>query len=216
MRPEGFRIASVLAETALPKGFQHGTHRAVSPAETLTRFRPFAAQMGITRIGNITGLDRIGIPVAVAVRPNSRSVSVSQGKGLDLSQAMTSALMEAIEGFHAEEAAEGRLASYRELAASCAVVDPLALSTTGRPFDPDAKIFWLEGFDLLRQEPCWVPTEMVHTDYTRPLDGYFPAGSNGLASGNHLVEAISSAICELVERDAVAVWSASGIRARAR
>ena len=68
----------------------------------------------------------------------------------------------------------------------------------------------------MRQERCWVPTEIVHTDYTRPLDGYFPAGSNGLASGNHLVEAISSAICELVERDAVALWNASGIYARAR
>ena len=60
-----------------------------------------------------------------------------------------------------------------------------------------------------------MPAEIVHTDYTQPLDGYFLAGSNGLASGNHLVEAISSAVCELVERDAVALWSASGIRARA-
>jgi ribosomal protein S12 methylthiotransferase accessory factor YcaO len=47
--------------------------------------------MGITRLGNITGLDRIGIPVAIAVRPNSRSVSVSQGKGLELPQALASA-----------------------------------------------------------------------------------------------------------------------------
>lgn len=172
--------------------------------------------MGITRLGNITGLDHIGIPVAVAVRPNSRSVSVSQGKGLDLTQAMVSALMEAIEGFHAEEIAEGRRATYRELAADCAVVDPTALCTTGRTFDADATILWLEGFDLLKQEPCWVPAEIVHTDYTQPLDGYFLAGSNGLASGNHLVEAISSAICELVERDAVAVWSTLGVRTKAR
>lgn len=171
--------------------------------------------MGITRLGNITGLDRIGIPVVVAVRPNSRSVSVSQGKGLDLTQAMASALMEAIEGFHAEEVGEGRRATYREIAADGAVVDPLTLCTTGRPFDVDAAISWLEGYDLLRQEPCWVPAEIVHTDYTQPLDGYFLAGSNGLASGNHLVEAISAGICELVERDAVAVWSALGIRARA-
>ena len=78
----------------------------VAPSETLARFRSFASRMGITRLGNITGLDRIGIPVAVAVRPNSRSVSVSQGKGLDLTQAMTSALMEASEGFHAEEVGE--------------------------------------------------------------------------------------------------------------
>ena len=172
--------------------------------------------MGITRLGNITGLDRIGIPVVVAVRPNSRSVSVSQGKGLDLTQAMTSALMEAIEGFHAEEVGDGRRATYREIAADGVVVDPLTLCTTGRPFDVDATISWLQGFDLLEQEPCWVPAEIVHTDYTQPLDGYFLAGSNGLASGNHLVEAIGSAICELVERDAVALWSASGIRSRAK
>ena len=70
--------------------------------------------------------------------------------------------------------------------------------------------------DLLRQEPCWLPAEIAHADYTRAFDGYFLTGSNGLASGNHLVEAVSSAVCELVERDAVALLSASGIRARAR
>ena len=216
MTPESLRIVRAVAETALPKAFRYGTHRMVAPSVTLARCRPFMPQMGITRLGNITGLDRIGIPVAVAVRPNSRSVSVSQGKGLDLTQAMTSALMEAIEGFHAEEVGEGRRATYRGLAANRCVVDPLTLCTTGRTFDVDAMISWLEGFDLLRQEPCWVPAEVVHTDYTRPLDGYFLAGSNGLASGNHLVEAIGSAICELVERDAVAVWSALGMQARAQ
>jgi YcaO-like protein with predicted kinase domain len=199
----------------LAKGFWQGTHRTVSPADTLKRVRPYARRMGITRLGNVTGLDRIGIPVAVAVRPNSRSVSVSQGKGLDLIQAMASALMEATEGFHAEEVGECRRAAYRELAADRAVVDPERLCSTGRSFDIDRTISWLEGFDLLQQEPCWVPSEIVHTDYTQPFDGYFLAGSNGLASGNHLVEAISSAICELVERDAVAVWSALGIRAKA-
>jgi YcaO-like protein with predicted kinase domain len=213
--PASFRVANAASGTALPKAFWHGTHRIIAPAETLVRFRPFSSQMGITRLGNITGLDRIGIPVAVAVRPNSRSVSVSQGKGLDLAQAMTSALMEAIEGFHAEEVGDRRRANYREFAANHDVVDPLTLCTTGRPLDVEATISWLEGFDLLRQEACWVPFEIVHTDYTQPLDGYFLAGSNGLASGNHLVEAISSAICELVERDAIAVWNASGIRARA-
>src|SRR5207244_10131866 len=148
-----------------PKAFRYGTHRSVAPSETLIRFRPFAARMGITRLGNVTGLDRIGIPVVVAVRPNSRSVSVSQGKGLDLTQAMTSALMEAIEGFHAEEVGEVLLrASFRELAANRDVVDPHTLCTTGRPFDVDVPISWLQGFDLLRQEPCWVPAAIVHPD----------------------------------------------------
>jgi ribosomal protein S12 methylthiotransferase accessory factor len=201
---------------ALPKAFRRGTHRTIAPSETLIRFRPLALRMGITRLGNITGLDRIGIPVAIAVRPNSRSVSVSQGKGLDLTQAMASALMEAAEGFHAEQTGEGRRASYREIAADSVVVDPLTLCTTGRAFNPDTIISWLEGFDLLRREPCWVPAEIVHTDYTQALDGYFLAGSNGLASGNHLIEAIGAAICELVERDAVALWGALGIREKAQ
>jgi YcaO-like protein with predicted kinase domain len=172
--------------------------------------------MGITRLGNITGLDRIGIPVAVAVRPNSRSVSVSQGKGLDLPQAMASALMEACEGFHAEEIDAVRVAAYRDLARSETVVDPAALCAGTTKFDATEPISWIEGNDLLREEPCWVPAEVVHTDYTLPQpDDHFLAGSNGLASGNHLTEAINAALYELVERDAVALWIAQPLRRRA-
>ena len=50
---------------------------------------------------------------------------------------------------------------------------------------------------------------MVHTNYTTPLpDGHgcFTATSNGLASGNRAIEAISHGICEVVERDATALW----------
>lgn len=200
----------------LPKEFRRGTHRSAAPSDTLMRVRPFSAQMGITRLGNVTGLDRIGIPVVVAVRPNSRSVSVSQGKGIELSQAMTSALMEAAEGFHGELAQEGWRAPYRELAERHYIVDPLSLCSTGRALDIDCPIAWSQGFDLLQHEPCWLPTEIVHTDFTRALDGYFLAGSNGLASGNHPVEAVSAAICELVERDAVALWAALSAREKAR
>src|SRR5262249_17498885 len=185
-----------------------GTHRVAAPAATLARVRPHMSRMGITRLGNITGLDRIEIPVAIAVRPNSLSVSVSQGKGLDQPQAMASALMEAVEGFHAEEIGPCREAAYRDLAARETVVDPETLCPATRPFDAAAPISWIEGYDLIRHEPCWVPAEIVHTDYTGEPDGFFLAGSNGLASGNHLVEAINAALYELVERDAVALWVA--------
>jgi ribosomal protein S12 methylthiotransferase accessory factor len=40
--------------------------------------------------------------------------------------------------------------------------------------------------------------------------GAFFQSSNGLSSGNHILEAISHGICELVERDASALWEASG------
>jgi YcaO-like protein with predicted kinase domain len=200
-----------------PKRFRRGTHRTADPAETLARVRPHMARMGITRLGNITGLDRIGIPVAIAVRPNSRSVSVSQGKGLDLPQAMASALMEACEGFHAEDIGPCRSAAYRDLVQRETVADPEMLCPGGRPFDLSAHIQWREGYDLLQRRFCWVPAEIVHTDYTvQHPDGFFLAGSNGLASGNHLVEAINAAAYELVERDAVALWVAQSLQHRAR
>src|SRR5437763_8589573 len=110
------------------------------------------ARLGITRLGNITGLDRIGISVAIAVRPNSRSVSVSQGKGLDLPQSMASALMEACEGFHAEEIGPCRVAAYRRLIEHETVVDPETLCPGTRPFDAAVAISWIEGYDLLRQK----------------------------------------------------------------
>jgi ribosomal protein S12 methylthiotransferase accessory factor YcaO len=48
----------------------------------------------------------------IPVRSRSR-----KGKGLDLTQVMASALMEATEGFHAEKIGESLLATYRKLAA---------------------------------------------------------------------------------------------------
>src|SRR5947199_5402898 len=50
---------------------------------------------------------------------------------------------------------------------------------------------------------------MVHTNYAVPLpDGHgcFAATSNGLASGNTLIEAISQGICEVIERHATSLW----------
>jgi ribosomal protein S12 methylthiotransferase accessory factor len=65
----------------------------------------------------------------------------------------------------------------------------------------------------LSGENLFVPYEMVHMDYTTPLpDGHgcFTASSNGLASGNRVVEAISQGICEVIERDATTLWKLHG------
>lgn len=58
--------------------------------------------MGITRVADVTGLDRIGIPVVMVCRPNARSLAVSQGKGIDIEAATVSGLMESVELYHAE------------------------------------------------------------------------------------------------------------------
>jgi YcaO-like protein with predicted kinase domain len=204
----------------VPKTFKRGTHRSAAPEDTLARVEVKAREIGITRLGNVTGLDRIGIPVTVAVRPNSHSFSVSQGKGLGLAQAYASALMEAIELFHGEELSERTVvANFQELSAAARAVSPSSLCGTGIPLPERTDIEWIEGYDLLGREACFVPWEVVHTDYTLPTrhsSAHFLSGSNGLASGNHLAEALSSAISELVERDAVALWHAQAVHARSR
>jgi YcaO-like protein with predicted kinase domain len=209
-RPRVAGLAEVFLGPAVVKSYRRGTHRTTTPENTLARVAFIAQQIGITRVGNVTGLDRIGIPVTVAVRPNSRSFSVSQGKGLLLSEALASATMEAIELFHGEDlSVRTVVASYRELSAASRAVSPASLCGTGLPLPEQTEIAWIEGYDLLNGEACWVPWEVVHTDYTLPTHHsgeHFLSGTNGLASGNHLAEAISSAICELVERDAVALW----------
>jgi ribosomal protein S12 methylthiotransferase accessory factor len=194
------------------KTYRVGTHRTVPPQETLRRALPFAPVMGITRIANVTGLDCIGVPVVMVCRPNARSVAVSQGKGLELDAAKASGLMESIEAYHAETITSPlRLCTYEELRYAHHVVDigrlPMPSTST---FSPNSKILWCEGRDLLNDEAVFVPYETVHTDYTWPLppgSGCFVCSSNGLASGNHLSEAISHGICEVVERDSSALWT---------
>ena len=193
------------------KGFTAGTHRLVPPRETVERVRHFMPVMGITRIANVTGLDTVGIPVVMVSRPNSRSISVSQGKGLDVDAAKASGLMESIESYHAERIALPlKLGSVEDLRYSHSLVDVDRLSRlVDSRFTPYKQLLWVGGRDLLGDREVWVPYELVHLNYTLPLPsghGCFVASSNGLASGNHRLEAISHAICEVVERDAVTLW----------
>lgn len=200
---------------SVPKGFHAGTHRCITPAETAARVAPHLASMGITRVADVTGLDIIGLPVVMVCRPNACSLAVAQGKGLTMDAARASGLMESIESYHAENIALPlRLASYREMRQSVRVVDASRLPRFSvSAFHEHLRLLWIEGHDLVRGESVWVPYEMVHTNYTLPLpagSGSFVMSSNGLASGNHVLEALSHGICEVVERDATTLWHAAG------
>ncbi|MCW2243857.1 YcaO-like family protein [Azospirillum canadense] len=196
-----------------------GTHRIVAPEQTLARVAPFLPVMGITRVANVTGLDTVGIPVVMVTRPNSRSVSVAQGKGVTLAAAKASGVMESVESYHAERITLPlKYGSYEELRWSHPIVDVHRLPRLDSGgFTPHTPMLWLEGTDLLGGGPKWVPFEMVHLNFTLPLppgSGSFVAGSNGLASGNSLAEAIGHAITELVERDGATLWRLRGLEAQ--
>lgn len=193
------------------KTYKRGTHRIVSPQRTLDAVRRFLPVMGITRIANVTGLDIIGLPVVMVCRPNSRSVSVSQGKGLTLDAARASGVMEAIEGYHAEHIALPlKYASYEEMRYShcVATIDHLPWAADSI-FHSNLLLLWIESRDLITEESVWLPYELVNQNFTLPMPpgmGCFIGSSNGLASGNHWLEALSHAICEVVERDSATLW----------
>lgn len=203
-----------------PKCFLPGTRRSRSPADTVRDYRRFMGEVGITRLADLTGLDYVGIPVIQAVRPNSRSLSVSQGKGVDRDAAKASALMESIELWHAERIeAPLRASSYAALRQSAAVVDIHTLPRSqGAEVETDLQRTWIQGFDLLGAEPTWVPFELVSMNAVGQgaRSETFSSSSNGLASGNHILEAIEHALCEVIERDSHALFMARGTEAARR
>ena len=190
---------------AAVKVFFSGTHRVRHPEHTWEIIAPRLARFGITRIADVTGLDTLGVPVVMSVRPLATTLSVSQGKGQSIQLARISAAMEAIELWHAEQvrppaSACGRAAA-RDLALPYCLADvtePGSLIGDATPLD------WVDATGMLTGTRVPVPADAVV--YRRSADRpWQPAGlewnSNGLASGNDWHEACLHALYEVVERD---------------
>ncbi|MFC7548664.1 YcaO-like family protein [Plantactinospora sp. GCM10030261] len=185
-----------------------GTHRARQPDETLRWIEPVFTEVGITRLADVTWLDEIGIPVYQAIRPDSRSLSVSQGKGLTPDLAKVSAAMESIELWHAERMPAGpRTASPRQLTGEIGYqVDELNLGYKST-VNQDCVLDWSPAIVIRTGAPTWLPTELLNMDGV--VDGRwtvprFDTTTNGLASGNNLTEALLHGLYEVIERDALA------------
>lgn len=197
------------------KGYRRGTHRVCHPGETFERLRALMPACGITRVANITGLDCVGVPVFIAVRPNSRSLSSAQGKGLDVAAARTSAMMEAFESWHGE-----RVTGVGCYLRQGEVADAHGIGTidVGRVIRRGAAtawatahpLNWVLGRELLSGRPRYVPYDCASNDLTAGATRTpIIRSTNGLASGNTLPEATLHGIYEVVERDAVSRWRPS-------
>jgi YcaO-like protein with predicted kinase domain len=184
--------------------------RADGSRETVDRLLASIDCLGVTRVTDITGLDRLGVPNYSVVRPDSRARNtVHSGKGATDRDALASALLEATELACAERVRHGRppiiRAPYRDaIVDGAAFVDPrdcaLPSAFAAHDFDAAREIDWIQGVDLLSGSPVWVPLEVVamaefEEVYNENQD------SCGLGAGNSLEEAILHGLCECVERD---------------
>lgn len=188
-------------------------HRTVSAADTCRRAAPIAARVGVTRVADITGLDRLGVPTFSCVRPAAiaysvAGVSVTCGKGTSPEQARAGALMEAIELCCAEPGVlPTRHASYESLSRSARALDPRDLVLPNwSPYRPDRALYWVEARELRTGEAWWIPANAVFHPFV-PEQGeamILRGNTAGLASGNRIEEAICHGLAEVIEHDA---WS---------
>lgn len=184
--------------------------RVVNVKKTLEKIIPICKQIGVTRIADITGLDCIGIPVAACIRPNSKHLSVSHGKGLTWEDAQVSAIMESVESYHAENPPLPELfGSYNDLMSNYTVINPEIFPSSF--FSLDKKNFrmsWVKGIDLLQNQEVYIPHALVCLDSTIPHieHTFFDVSSNGLCAGNSVQEAIFYGLYEVIERHSLSVW----------
>jgi oxazoline/thiazoline synthase len=151
----------------------------------------------------------------------------SGGKGRTEAQAKVSAIGEAVERYAAVWRGDRptRRAAYVDLAGAVRLRELLLFSDrqyaerdrlnpglghfhqVPRPLADDEQLDWTTGWSLTDDEPRALPAAYCWYDHPdiRRL-GVCAADSNGSAAGTGLEEAILQGFCELVERDAVALW----------
>ena len=197
--------------------YLEGTQRVLAPETTLANTTELLPMIGVTRIANITDLDRVGIPVFSAIRPSAAAgaISIYSGKGANETNARISAIMESFERCLAEQPevsndlkgielnAERVVDTYESLSESYPALYPDALLLP-QPVAEFTNLEWVMGDDIMNDVEVFVPANAVFHPYS-PLRGdqLFRSNTNGLASGNTIEEAVLHGLLEVIERDAL-------------
>jgi len=188
-RPDGCRLANGSL-----------TREALLPA-----LRP----LGITRVGDLTGLDNLGVPVWAAIRPNSRSLCIANGKGMTEEVAWVSSVMESAEHALAETASHlvEVVASETDLSRRGHRTVPLARQSrcAAARLRADDERAWVRGIEWQTGEAIFAPYELIGLDLTvnAPWDrANFRMSSLGLGASGTMAAAIVHGLRELVEEDA--------------
>jgi ribosomal protein S12 methylthiotransferase accessory factor len=177
---------------------------------TLDRARLLARSLGISRVTDITRLDCVGVPVFASIRPDAQpgSLCVNAGKGITVAEARVGAYMEAIEYAFAEynraslkilRVPAGEV--YEGKRRRDAILDFCPVMNRG--IELEEPLPCVEAREISSGRKYLVPAELVFLPFPSHLGGrsYFGANSNGLCSGNSLLEATVHGLAEVIERD---------------
>lgn len=177
---------------------------------TLARARAVAQQLGISRVTDITRLDCVGVPVFASIRPNALpgSLCVNAGKGISPAEAKVGAYMEAVEYAFAEynrSPLKISLATARDVYDGRTRADAILdfCPIMGSTIDLDGPLACVEAADIRSGEKFLIPAELVFLPFPDEVPGnrYFGSTSNGLSSGNTVLEATVHGLAEVIERD---------------
>lgn len=186
------------------KGYTMATHRVVDPSVTLDRIAGSMPSIGIREVRDITHLDRVGIPVFLALGSIAGNEAVFKGKGATSVEAKVSAMMEALER-HSAMVNEERIIVAPVSALDAPALDPPSLILPHpAAYHEGMSLGWTPAVNLITDEKVYVPANAVFHPFPARLGWLFRSNTNGMASGNCIEEALLHALCEVIERDA---WS---------
>jgi ribosomal protein S12 methylthiotransferase accessory factor len=192
--------------------------RSLAPETTLLYAKQWAATAGISEVTEITNLDVLGVPVFVSVRPQARGEAFTFGKGLRRVDAEVGAYMEALEFYFAEPGIGGvstHWGSARDVAGHERADDAILnfVPLLQREVDLDGSLLLASAQDLESGAECSIPAELVFYPAADVGQSLFGSSTNGLASGNALLEATIQGLLELIERD---IWSFEFVRSASK
>ena len=181
-----------------------GVPRTRTAKETYDTAVSLTEETGITDFLEITGKDRLGIPVWCTIRPKERRGKITAGAGITTADARCAAMMGTIERYSSTYSGGTMdIASYEEVGLTRAV-DPEELILP-RKTEIGEKLHWVPGQDILHDEQVYIPANAVYHPYdpVGMANQLFRSDPNGLGAGNVAEEAIIHGIYEVIERDAL-------------